>query len=173
MNTDRQLTHREHHPQHTKFPLSLLAQDVADPANVGSLFRLADALGVEHLYLAGRTPTPPHARLRRTARATEMHVPWSYVPDPLPLVRSLKSEGVWTVSLEITRDSVDVRRVTLPPECKILLILGAEDKGVSQTLLDESAQTVHIPMCGNNSSMNVAVACALAVFELTQKLSAV
>ena len=127
---------------------------------------------MEHLYLTGRSPTPPNARLRRTARATEAHVSWSYAADPLPLVQSLKSQGVWVMSLEITRNSLDIRRVTLPPERKILLILGAEDKGVSQALLDETAQTVHIPMRGHNSSMNVAVACALAVFEMTQKLSA-
>lgn len=173
MSTDRQLTHGEHQSHLRKFPLSLLAQDVADPANVGSLFRLADALGVEHLYLTGCCPIPPNARLRRTARATETHVSWSYAADPLPLVQSLKNQGVWVMSLEITRYSLDIRQVMLPPKRKILLILGAEDKGVSQTLLDESAQTVHIPMHGHNSSMNVAVACALAVFELTQKLSAV
>lgn len=173
MNNDKQLAHEEHQPHCTKFPISLLAQDVADPANVGSLFRLADALGVEHLYLTGRSPTPPNARLRRTARATEVHVSWSYAADALPLVQSLKNQGIWVLSLEITRSSLDIRQVTLPTGRKILLILGAEDKGVSQALLNESAQTVHIPMRGHNSSMNVAVACALAVFELTQKLSAI
>lgn len=173
MSADKQLSHRDHQSQGGRFPLSLLAQDVEDPANVGSLFRLADALGVEHLYLTGCTPTPPNARLRRTARATESHVSWSYAPDPLPLVQSLKTQGVWVLSLEITRNSLDIRRVTLPTGRKILLIVGAEARGVSQALLDESAQTLHIPMHGHNSSMNVAVACALAVFQLTQYLSAV
>jgi len=173
MTIDKQLTHREHQSQSAKFPLCLLAQDVEDPANVGSLFRLADALGVEHLYLTGRSATPPNARLRRTARATEAHVSWSYGEDPLPLVQSLKSQGVWVLSLEITNNSLDIRRVTLPRDRKILLILGAEDNGVCQALLDESAQTVHIPMRGHNSSMNVAMACALAVFELTNNLSAI
>lgn len=173
MSAGEQLGHRDHEPGSGRFPLSLLAQDVADPANIGSLFRLADALGVEHLYLAGRTPTPPNARVHRTARATENHVPWTYSPDPLLLVRSLKNHGLWVVSLEITRDSLDIRRATLPPGRRTLLILGAEDRGVDQALLDESAQTLHIPMRGHNSSMNVAMACALAVFELTRNLSAV
>jgi tRNA G18 (ribose-2'-O)-methylase SpoU len=173
MNTDKQLTHQDHQSQSGKFPLSLLAQDVEDPANVGSLFRLADALGVEHLYLTGRSPAPPNNRLRRTARATEAHVSWSYDADPLPLVRSLKTQDVWVISLEITSNSVDIRQVIPPSDRKILLILGAEDTGVSQALLDESVQTLHIPMRGHNSSMNVAMACALAVFELTKNLSAI
>jgi tRNA G18 (ribose-2'-O)-methylase SpoU len=168
-----QLSHRDHKPRGTKYPLSLLAEDVEDPANVGSLFRLADAMGVEHLYLTGRSPTPPNARLRRTARSADDHVSWSYVEDPLPLVQSLKAEGIWVLSLEITSVSVDIRQVTPPEKSKILLILGAEHYGVSQTLLDESAQTAHISMRGHNSSMNVAMAGAVAVFELTRHLPAI
>lgn len=168
-----QLSHGDHQPPGAKYPLSLLAQDVADPANIGSLFRLADAFGVEHLYLTGRSPAPPNARLRRTARAAETHVSWSYAADPVALVRSLKEQGSWVLCLEITRASVDIRRVTPPGNHKILLVLGAEDKGVSQALLDEAALTAHIPMRGHNSSMNVATACAVAVFELTRNLSAI
>lgn len=167
-----QLSHRDHKPAGGKLPVSLLAQDVEDPANIGSLFRLADALGVDHLYLTGRSPAPPNPRLRRTARTTETHVAWTYAADPLPLVRSLKQRGIWVACLEITRTSVDIRRVTPPAKTPILLILGAEHTGVSQALLDESAATAHIPMQGHNSSMNVAMACAIAVFELTRNLSA-
>lgn len=75
------------------------------------------------------------------------------------------------MALEITSGSVDVRRV-ISSAAPIVLIVGGENKGVSQGLLDESEQTVHIPMMGHNSSMNVVVACAIAVFEITKELSA-
>ena len=166
-----QLGHADHVPSGHTFPLSLLAQDVTDPANIGSLFRLADALGVRHLYLTGNSATPDNPKVRRAARAAQQAVAWSYRRDSLALVRELKTRNAWVVSLEITSNSEDVRLVRPPSDREIVLVVGAENAGVCQTLLDESERVVHIPMRGMNSSMNLAVASALAVFEMTRQLT--
>lgn len=167
-----QLSHAEHVPSGKSYPLSVLAADVTDPANIGGLFRMADALGVRHLYLAGASVTPENAKVRRAARATQQYVPWSYTEDPLALVRELKGLGQWLVALEITSGSIDLRRLAIPAQKEIVLIVGNESQGVSQKLLDEAAQTAHIPMMGKNSSMNLVVASAIAVFGISDKLSA-
>src|SRR4051812_4011698 len=61
---NRQLDHASHRGAGT-LPLRLLAPDVALASNIGALFRIADALGVEHLHLAGSSPRPPDAGIRR------------------------------------------------------------------------------------------------------------
>lgn len=164
----QQLSHAEHRVGQQRLPLCLLAHDIAVPANVGSLFRLADALGLEKLYLSGSSPVPPDGKIRKTARATEQYVPYAYHADPLPLIQRLKAEGYAMISLEITSASIDVRELALTPGRKTCLILGSENHGVSQALLDCSDLAVHIPMRGHNSSMNLATACAIAVFEITR-----
>lgn len=168
MPTQRQLSHAEHRVSGQRLPLCLLAHDIEVAANVGSLFRIADALGVEKLYLCGSSPVPPDGKIRKTARATEQYVPFVWQADPLPLVAELKAQGYAIISLEITSASIDVRQLALPPGQKTCLILGSENHGVSQALLDCSDQAVHIPMRGHNSSMNLATACAIAVFEITR-----
>lgn len=168
-----QLGHAEHMPSGKTYPLSLLALDMTDPANVGGLFRLADALGVRHIYLTGASATPHNSKVRRSARATQQFVSWSYEQEPLDLVKQLKSSGHRIVALEITSASIDLRSAPIPQDAPIVLIVGNENRGISQCLLDESEQTVHIPMMGRNSSMNVVVASAIAVFEITKELSAV
>jgi len=55
----------------TQFPLILLLDNVSDPANVGALFRLADAFGVARLMLCGDTVRLPNRRLTRTSRSTD------------------------------------------------------------------------------------------------------
>jgi tRNA G18 (ribose-2'-O)-methylase SpoU len=167
-----QLGHASHVPSGKSFPLSLLATDVTDPANIGGLFRLADALGVRHIYLAGASTTPQNPKVRRSARSTQQYVSWSYVQNALDLIKELKSSGQRILALEITSASVDIRRVAISADVPIVLIVGSENQGINQSLLDESEQTVHIPMMGHNSSMNVVVACAIAVFEITKELSA-
>lgn len=171
-NGNVQLGHADHVPSGKSYPLSLLALDVTDPANVGGLFRLADALGVRHLYLTGSSVTPHNSKVRRTARAAQQYVPWSYVQDAIELVRELKTRGRCIVALEITSESVNVRSLSIPPGAEVVLIIGSENQGISQSLLDESSRCVHIPMMGHNSSMNLVVASAIAVFEITKELSA-
>ncbi len=73
------------------------------------------------------------------------------------------------ISLEITSSSIDISELSINGTEKICLILGAEKTGVCQDLLNESDITIHISMMGRNSSMNVAVACAIAAYEITRK----
>jgi tRNA G18 (ribose-2'-O)-methylase SpoU len=161
-----QLTHRQVERLERKFPVCLLANDIEVPMNVGSLFRVADALGAEAVYLCGRSPTPPNSKLKKTSRSTEKYVPYVYRDNALDAVHELKARGYLIVSLELTSASVDIRRLSLRCDQKVCLVVGSENEGVPQVLLDASDYTVHIPMFGNNSSMNVAVACSIALFEI-------
>ncbi len=168
-SANRQLAHSDHLGAGT-LPLRLLAPDVGLASNVGALFRLADALGVEHLHLAGATPAPPDARIRRTARSAERHVAWSHDADALDVVAALKSQGWRVVALELSTRSVPLADLPVAPGDRVCLVVGAESAGVSQALLDAADATVHITMRGHNSSMNVATACAIAAYDIARRL---
>ena len=166
-----QLDHSGHRAAAAPLALRLLAHDVRIASNVGALFRLADALGVEHLHLTGASPLPPDAKIRKTSRSAEKFVPFSHATDPLAVVTALRSVGWRIVSLELTTASIDLATLRVVPGERVCLIVGAEDAGVCQALLDASDATVHIPMRGRNSSMNVATACAIAVYEIARRLA--
>ncbi|WP_194847532.1 TrmH family RNA methyltransferase [Candidatus Neptunochlamydia vexilliferae] len=165
-----QLDHVHHLPSFKKYPLSLFAHNIDIPMNVGSLFRIADAFGIEKIYLSGSSPTPPNSKIRKTSRATEKYVSFSFEKDPLFLLQNLRSQGYTILSLEITSDSVDIRELSFAHYEKICLIIGSENTGVSQEFLDLSDKAVHIPMLGHGSSMNVATACSIAIFEIIRSL---
>ena len=164
-----QLDHSHHNAKTQKYPVCLLAHDIDVPMNIGSLFRIADALGIEKIYLSGSSPVPPNNKIRKTSRATEKNVPFSYEENPLDLVKRLKFEGYRIISLEITSSSIDIRELSISNNEKVCLILGSENSGVCQELLDASDKTIHIPMLGQNSSMNVATACSIATFEIIRR----
>ena len=165
-----QLDHSSHRGTGS-LPLRLLAHDVDIALNVGVLFRIADALGVEHLHLSGVSPVPPDPKIRKTSRSAERHVAWSYAADPLEIVATLKSQGWRIASLELSSASIALHELALAPGERVCLIVGAENAGVCQALLDVSDVTVHIPMRGHNSSMNVASACAIATYEIARRLA--
>lgn len=174
MQKNIQLTHRDHQAANTKFPLSIVANDLTGPLNVGSLFRLCDALGITKLYLCGETPTPPDTKINKTARSTEKYVNYEYQTNAEALVAKLQRAGFLIVSLEITTSSINLNsdefKTLIKSRQPVCLILGAENTGVSKALLRLSDITVHIAMVGNNSSMNVISAASIACFEIISNL---
>jgi len=169
-NDNRQLIHQDHHVNGTQFPLVLLLDGVSAPSNVGAIFRLADALGVARLMLCGDTAKPPNRRLSRTSRSTDKVVSYELFDELDGAVASMQEQGYQLVALELAEQSVDLKAVDYRAMGKICLILGGEQAGIRSSLLEIADHTVHIPMLGLNSSMNVATACAIAVYEMTQHL---
>ncbi len=174
MPDNTQLTHKDHKPSSEKHPLSIIANDIASPLNVGSLFRLCDAIGIEKIYLCGDTPAPPNNKISKTSRSTEKHVTYQAGLNAEQLANSLKKSGLLLISLEITSSSIDISSVdfteVLTNKSAICLILGSENAGINKQLLSLSDITVHIPMLGINSSMNVISAASIACFEIIRNL---
>lgn len=168
--THRKLTFNDHKNTNHKFPVSVLADNITLKENVGSLFRLCDALAVEHLYLS-KTDDLSNNKLSKVARNTEKSVPFSVTQTPLDTIKKLKQDGYTIISLEITSHSKNIRDFDFSTAEKICLILGNEAKGVSDDLLAASDHCVHIPMLGMNSSMNVICAASIALFEITRHWS--
>lgn len=167
---NQQLEHDMHQESEDKFSLTFLAHNIDVTRNIGGLFRIADALGVEKIYLTGSSFTPENPKVKKSSRSTIKYVPFEYAASPFPIITRLQEDGYTIVSLEITSESIALNELCLNKVEKVCLILGSENEGVSQVLLDSSDMTVHIPMFGVNSSMNVATACAIASYEITKQL---
>ena len=165
---NQQLDHTQHQRLKKKHSVCILLNDFESPANVGSIFRLADAFGIEKIYLTGTSPVPPNRKMMRTSRATEKFVSYEYQKNGSLVISELKAQNYKIISLEITSSSTDIRQLYLSKQEKVCLILGGENEGVSQELLVLSDKTVHIPMLGENSSINVASACAIAMFTVVK-----
>lgn len=161
-----QLTHDAHTASTQAKELVVLCDGITSPANQGALFRLADAFGVKELIFVGATPEMSSSRLKKTARSTQDHITYSHTQDGQSIIQDLKTNGFTAIALEITKDSIPMATIE-PSYSKILLIIGNEQSGITQELLDLAAVTTHIPMYGKNSSMNVAQATAIALHQLS------
>ena len=163
----QKLTFDDHKKGSSKYPISILADNITLTKNIGALFRLCDSLGVEHLYLTGSAASPD-SKLSKVSRFTERSVSHSTEKNPLQTIKELKQKGYMIISLELTSHSENIRDFDFSAQEKICLILGNEAKGVNDELLEASDHCVHIPMLGMNSSMNVICAASIAVFEISR-----
>ena len=143
--------------------LAFLLQSMEDPRNVGSLFRVADAVGARELVLAGRTPAPPDEEIDRTSRGHDRRVPWRRMADTQAAMRSVREEGYHLVALETARGARCF--LEYPYTDKVCLVLGNESKGVYPATLGLCDGAVFVPMYGKGPSMNVHVAAALVAYE--------
>ena len=155
--------------KHT-FPIILISDNVSHPANVGSLFRTADAFGVQHLVLGG-SPIELGRKFTKTSRATEHTVSFEQTETILEKVIELKAQNYTLIALEITEKSRPISELELPNNSKIAFIIGDEKHGVSASILEVCDHSVHIEMYGQNSSMNVVQATTIGLYELTKKLA--
>ncbi|MGB7785358.1 MAG: TrmH family RNA methyltransferase [Salinimicrobium sp.] len=165
-----QLTHETSTFKVKKFPLVLVLDSVTSPANVGSLFRLADAFGVEKIIICGATVDLDSNRLRRTARSTVQLVPYEIEEDGAAVCDNLSKRGFLLAALEISSKSVPVESPDYGKIKRLALVVGNESSGISEKLLQKMDKQLHINMFGRNSSMNVAQAAGIALFEITKSL---
>ena len=144
--------------------LIFILQDVEDPVNVGSAFRIADAAGVRKLILTGISARPPHPLIRKVGRGKDRRVKWRYAEQAEDAILDLKAQGYVSCALEITAASMPYNQTEYPD--KLCLIVGHEDHGVTKRTLAACDMTVYIPMYGKGASMNVHVSLGIAAYHI-------
>lgn len=110
-------------------------------------------------------------RLKKTARSTSEKVIFEQHTDCLDVCRDYLKKDYSLLALEITSASKPLHKLEFSQYQKIALVLGHESVGVRQEVLNLCEKHVHVQMFGKNSSMNVAQATAIALYEIAKTLS--
>ena len=148
----------------------LVLDNVLDTYNVGAIFRLADAVAAEKIFLCGETETPPNPKIKKASVSTWKWVPWQYFADAKTAIENLKLkiENLNVVAIEQHQKSIrfDKYEYKLP----ICLIVGNETYGVSKEVLEIADAIVELPMWGVNKSLNVMVSAGIVLYKIIEKI---
>lgn len=148
----------------------LILENIRSVYNVGAIFRTADAIGIDKIFLVGYTPAPidrfgrARADVHKAALGAEESVAWEQVADASVLIENLKAEGYQIVALEQGKKSADYKKIKLSD--KTAIVVGNEVDGVSKEVLKLSDILAEIPMIGKKESLNVSVAVGIFLFRL-------
>lgn len=168
---NHQLDHSSTKFHPNQFPIVLVCDQVNSPANIGSIFRIADSFGVNHIYFCGENIRIMSNRMFRTSRSTHKHISYSQPEKTADTIKELAEDGYHLFALEITENSIPIDSYHFDTTQKVALIIGDENLGISDTILGKVTKSLHIPMFGINSSMNVAMAAGIALYEITKQMS--
>jgi len=148
-----------------------LLENIYDTYNIGALFRLADAVGAEKLYLAGDMETPPNPKISNASIGTDRIVPWEYYKEPIEAIRSIKGliPDITIVAVELHARAKLYTKINW--KTPLLLIIGNETFGITPKTLSSCQNIAVIPMYGVNKSLNVIVAAGIiAYWVLSQQI---
>jgi tRNA G18 (ribose-2'-O)-methylase SpoU len=154
-----------------KSPLIIILDNVRSLNNVGSVFRIADAFRVKHIYLCGITATPPHKDIQKTALGSTDSVDWSYVENTQSIVKKLQSEKVKVIAIEQAENSTELQSFVPQKKTTYALVFGHEVKGVSQDVVNGCNGIIEIPQYGTKHSLNVAVSSGVVLWDLFSKIN--
>ena len=134
---------------------------IRDPGNLGTIIRTADAAGAQGVILIGESCDPFATETVRATMGSIFHVPVARAGES-DFIDHAKTTPVRLVGTHLT-GAVDYRKADYRPPCA--LVMGNEQKGLSDALARACDQLVRIPMAGRAESLNLAVATGLMIYE--------
>lgn len=147
-------------------PCLLILDGIQDPNNLGACIRSAAAFGVDWLITPKDNAVALKPSVRKIACGTEHFIPWAQVTNLARFIEQIKKMGIWvfaaSAQAESSIDSLDWRGPTA-------LIFGAEHKGVRPLVLKQCDHVFRIPMQAQVESLNVSVASAICLYEISRQ----
>ena len=151
----------------------VILPNIRSVINVGAMFRTADAVGIDKIYLCGITPAPvdrfgrERKDFAKAALGAEKTVEWEQIETlklTLELILELRKDGFQIIAIEQAEHSVDYKEVKAGE--KNAFIVGPEVEGLPQEILDECDVIAEIKMLGTKESLNVSTSLGIALFRI-------
>ena len=142
----------------------IVMQGLVDHWNVGSILRIAAALGWGGVVVSSTCADPLYRRAIKASMGAALQVPWRRMADDLADLAMIRRAGFHVVATTLAPDSVDLD--TVRPEGRVALVVGNEGHGLPVAWQEASDLRVRIPMAAGVASLNVAAATAIAAYTL-------
>lgn len=152
-----------------KNPIFLLLDQLSDVRNFGAIIRTAECTGVDGIVIQKKGAAPVTADTIKTSAGAVFRIPIAKVDHLKDAVFYMQASGVKVIAAT-EKTTKTIYEVSFDGPCAI--IMGAEDSGISPSILKAADSLARIPLMGEIGSLNVSVACGVFLFEaLRQRLA--
>ncbi len=143
-------------------PLVVVADEITDPQNLGSLIRSAEAAGAHGLIIPKHRSAGVTGVVVKASAGAMLHLPVARVTNLVQALKWLKKAGLWVIGLA---GEAQTSLYTLDLTVPVALVVGSEGKGLRPLVREVCDVLAAIPLAGHVESLNAAVAGAVALFE--------
>jgi len=149
-----------------KNSLYLLLDHITDVRNFGAILRTAECTGVDAVIISSQGSAPLNADAIKTSAGAAFKIPICKVNHLLDAIYQLQAEDIQIVAITEKTDAsiyqIDFNKPTA-------LIMGSEYKGITPSILKISDVKAKLPLLGEIESLNVSVACGVALYEVVRQ----
>lgn len=155
--------------QEHRVPLIVVLDGITDVRNFGAIVRSANCAAVDAIVVQRKGSAPINGESVKTSAGALLHTPICLTDKNFFAVKTLKQHGM-TIVGATEKGAVDYFNVDMHDPT--VIIMGAEDKGISNQLLKLCDARARIPMSGQIESLNVSVAAGIMLFEAVRQRQA-
>lgn len=149
-----------------KEPFIMVLDGVTDVRNFGAIARTAEGAGVDAILVSSKNSAAVTPDAIKTSAGALHNIPVCRTPDLFRAVKDLKNSGLKVVSAS-EKAAEDYTKTDLTGP--LTIVMGAEDVGVSDEILEISDAFLSIPMLGKIGSLNVSVAAGILMYEVVRQ----
>jgi 23S rRNA (guanosine2251-2'-O)-methyltransferase len=161
--------HPDDLPRRGTPPLIVAVDSVTDPRNLGAIVRSAAAFGATGVVIPERRAAGVTAAAWKASAGALAAVPVARATNLTRALRAYQNAGLFVAGLDAAAD-VDVADLQLATD-PLVLVVGAEGRGLSRLVAEACDVRVGIPMPGKAESLNVSVATGIALYEIFRRRS--
>ena len=144
-------------------PLLVAVDGVTDVRNIGAIARSAECFGATALVIPMSGVAPIQEDAIKSSSGALMRLPVARVPDMANAIKMMAQHGIQPVALsEKADDSIHESKI----EGSICLVVGDEERGISNAVFRNCSEGVRLPMVGDTGSLNVSVAAGIALSHI-------
>ena len=149
-----------------KEPLILVLDQITDVRNFGAIARSAECAGVDAIIIPEKGMARIGADAVKTSAGAIHHIPVCKVSNLLKTIQYLKDSGIQIVAATEKADNIYTEGNFKTP---VAIVMGSEESGISQSILNLADQKLKIPLFGKIESLNVSVSAALMIYEAVRQ----
>lgn len=147
-------------------PFIVVADELADPHNLGAILRSADAFGAHGVIISKRRAVGLTPSVAKASGGAIHHIPVARVSNLAQTIEQLKERNVWIYGCDMAGENVYYEQ---DYSGGVALIVGSEDTGISRLLREKCDFFVRIPMKGKVSCLNASVAASVIMQEISKQ----
>ncbi len=152
-----------------KNPLILILDEITDVRNFGAIARTAECLGVHAIVIPSKGGAQINEDAVKTSAGAFNYLPVCREKNLMDVVRYLRESGISVIACsEKTDQLLEEIDFNLPAA----IIMGSEEKGISDDLMNLANEVAKVPIAGAIESLNVGVAAGMALYEAQRQRKA-
>lgn len=147
-------------------PFLLILDKIQDTYNLGAIIRTAVCSGVHGIILPKRNAASVNSTVVKASAGATAYIKISRVNNLNYEIENLKEKGVWIIATDMNADKTYYEQ---DYDIPLAIIIGNEEKGVSELTKKNADFSIKIPMVGNFDSLNASVSTGIICFEVLKQ----